>query len=109
MGLKKKILIITYYWPPAGGPGVQRWLKFVKYLPEFGIEPIVYCPENPNYPIVDESLLDEIQEDVTVIKQPIKEPYQFASFLSKKQNMRSKYTLFHMSGFYENVYVSRLL
>ena len=88
MGLKKKILIITYYWPPAGGPGVQRWLKFVKYLPEFGIEPIVYCPENPNYPIVDESLLDEIQEDVTVIKQPIKEPYQFASFLSKKSSKK---------------------
>ena len=41
----KKVLIITYYWPPAGGPGVQRWLKFVKYLPEFDIEPIVYCPE----------------------------------------------------------------
>ncbi|MFQ3174086.1 MAG: hypothetical protein ACI8W0_001195, partial [Flavobacterium sp.] len=35
----KKVLIITYYWPPAGGPGVQRWLKFVKYLPDFGIQP----------------------------------------------------------------------
>jgi hypothetical protein len=33
--LKSKVLIITYYWPPAGGPGVQRWLKFVKYLPDF--------------------------------------------------------------------------
>ena len=46
---KKKVLIITYYWPPAGGPGVQRWLKFVKYLPDFNIEPIVYCPSNANY------------------------------------------------------------
>ncbi|MGB2226094.1 MAG: glycosyl transferase family 1, partial [Polaribacter sp.] len=44
-----KALIITYHWPPGGGSGVQRWLKFVKYLPEFGVEPIVYCPENPNY------------------------------------------------------------
>ena len=43
----KKVLIITYYWSPAGGPGVQRWLKFVKYLRNFGIEPIVYIPENP--------------------------------------------------------------
>jgi hypothetical protein len=43
-----KVLIITYYWPPAGGPGVQRWLKFVKYLPDFGVQPIVYIPENPN-------------------------------------------------------------
>lgn len=84
----KKVLIIAYYWPPAGGPGVQRWLKFVKYLPEFDIEPIVYCPENPNYPIIDESLLDEIPEDVTIIKQPIKEPYQLASFLSKKSSKK---------------------
>ena len=41
----KKVLIITYYWPPAGGPGVQRWLKFVKYLRDFGVEPVVYVPE----------------------------------------------------------------
>ncbi len=78
----KKILIITYYWPPAGGPGVQRWLKFVKYLPEFGFEPIVYCPENPSYPIVDQSLLNEVSNSVTVLKQPIKEPYRFANLLS---------------------------
>ena len=43
-------------WPPAGGPGVQRWLKFVKYLPDFGIQPIAYCPENPSYPTLDPSL-----------------------------------------------------
>ncbi|WP_299274881.1 glycosyltransferase family 4 protein [uncultured Psychroserpens sp.] len=82
--MKKQVLIITYYWPPAGGPGVQRWLKFVKYLPEFGVEPIVYCPENPNYPIVDESLLVEIPEGIRIIKHPISEPYRFASMLSKK-------------------------
>ena len=84
--MKNQILIITYYWPPAGGPGVQRWLKFVKYLPEFGIEPIVYCPENPSYPIVDESLLQEVSKDVKIIKQPISEPYRFASLLSKKDS-----------------------
>ncbi|WP_178985089.1 glycosyltransferase family protein [Winogradskyella helgolandensis] len=80
---KKKVLIITYYWPPAGGPGVQRWLKFVKYLPEFGIEPIVYCPENPNYPIMDESLVNEIPDTITILKQPINEPYGLASVFSK--------------------------
>lgn len=80
---KKKVLIITYYWPPAGGPGVQRWLKFVKYLPEFGVEPIVYCPENPNYPIMDESLVNEIPENITILKQPINEPYGLASLFSK--------------------------
>ena len=82
----KKVLIITYYWPPAGGPGVQRWLKFVKYLPEFGIEPIVYIPENPNYPLVDESLSLEVSKNLTIIKQPIKEPYKLARVLSKKSS-----------------------
>jgi len=83
--MNKKVLIITYYWPPSGGPGVQRWLKFVKYLPEFGIDPIVYCPENPSYPLVDENLLKEVSDEVTVIKQPIFEPYQLASIFSKKK------------------------
>ena len=81
--MNKKTLIITYYWPPAGGPGVQRWLKFVKYLPEFGIEPVVYCPENPNYPIIDQSLVNEIPNNITILKQPINEPYGLASWFSK--------------------------
>ena len=80
---KKKVLIICYYWPPAGGPGVQRWLKFVKYLPDFQIEPVVYCPENPNYPIIDESLVNEIPEGINILKQPIKEPYGLAGLFSK--------------------------
>ena len=46
----KKVLIVAYYWPPGGGGGVQRWLKFVKYLREYGWEPIVYTPENADYP-----------------------------------------------------------
>jgi glycosyltransferase involved in cell wall biosynthesis len=83
--LAKKVLIITYYWPPAGGPGVQRWLKFVKYLPDFDIEPIVYCPENPNYPLVDNALKNEVSDKVTIIKQPIFEPYKIASLFSKKK------------------------
>nr|WP_298926992.1 glycosyltransferase family 4 protein [uncultured Allomuricauda sp.] len=80
-----KILVITYYWPPAGGPGVQRWLKFVKYLRDFGIEPIVYIPQNPSYPIIDENLVSEIPEGIQILKQPIKEPYAWASLLSKKK------------------------
>jgi galactitol-specific phosphotransferase system IIB component len=81
----KKLLIITYYWPPAGGPGVQRWLKFVKYLPDFGIQPIVYIPENPTYPIVDENLVSEVSEKAIILKNKIFEPYQLASFLSKNK------------------------
>ncbi len=81
----KKVLIITYYWPPAGGPGVQRWLKFVKYLRDFQIEPVVFVPENPSYPIIDESFKSEIPEDLRVIKQPIFEPYSLAGIFSKKE------------------------
>jgi galactitol-specific phosphotransferase system IIB component len=84
----KKILIITYYWPPAGGPGVQRWLKFVKYLPDFGIQPIVYVPENPTYPIVDANLIKEVADKAIVLKQKIFEPYQLASFFSKNKTKK---------------------
>ncbi|WP_035670908.1 glycosyltransferase family 4 protein [Flavobacterium sp. 83] len=84
----KKILIISYYWPPAGGPGVQRWLKFVKYLPDFGIQPIVYIPENPTYPIVDENLVKEVSDKAIVLKLPIFEPYQLASFFSKNKTKK---------------------
>lgn len=84
----KKLLIITYYWPPAGGPGVQRWLKFVKYLPDFDIQPIVYVPENPTYPIVDQGLLSEVSDKAIVLKNKIFEPYQLAGFLSKKETKK---------------------
>lgn len=84
----EKLLIITYYWPPAGGPGVQRWLKFVKYLPDFGIQPIVYIPENPTYPIVDENLVNEVSDKAIILKQKIFEPYQLASFLSKNKTKK---------------------
>lgn len=84
----KKVLIITYYWPPAGGPGVQRWLKFVKYLPDFNIEPIVYIPENPTYPLMDEKLLSEVPAKVTILKNKIIEPYAWASVFSKKSTKK---------------------
>ncbi|HUH25422.1 MAG TPA: glycosyltransferase family 4 protein [Flavobacterium sp.] len=80
----KKVLIISYYWPPAGGPGVQRWLKFVKYLPDFNIEPVVYVPENATYPILDHDLQRDVRKDVQILRHPIKEPYKSASFFSKK-------------------------
>lgn len=80
---QKKILIISYYWPPAGGPGVQRWLKFVKYLPEFGWEPTVFIPENPSYPIVDETLQKDVPVNLKMIKTKIWEPYQLAEKFGK--------------------------
>lgn len=84
----QKVLIVTYYWPPAGGPGVQRWLKFVKYLPEFGIEPIVYIPKNPHYPLKDIDLEQEVPMNLKVLKNAIFEPYAFASLLSRKNTER---------------------
>ncbi|WP_417368489.1 glycosyltransferase family 4 protein [Flavobacterium beibuense] len=84
----KKVLIITYYWPPAGGPGVQRWLKFVKYLPEYGIEPIVYIPKNPTYPLIDEELQKDVSYNTTILKNNIIEPYGWASVFSKKNTKK---------------------
>ncbi|APG59451.1 glycosyltransferase family 4 protein [Christiangramia salexigens] len=82
----EKVLIITYYWPPAGGPGVQRWLKFVKYLRDFDIEPVIYIPENPSYPIVDKTFASEVPEDLKIFKKPIFEPYAIAEIFSKKDS-----------------------
>ena len=79
-----KVLIITYYWPPAGGPGVQRWLKFVKYLQDFNIEPVVFTAKNPNYPIVDVSLENEIPKNITILKEPIWEPNNFLSIFKRE-------------------------
>ena len=64
----KPILIITYYWPPSGGSGVQRWLKFVKYLPKLGYKPIVLTvdPEYASYSIIDNTLLDEINKEYAI-------------------------------------------
>ncbi|WP_423999024.1 glycosyltransferase family 4 protein [Maribacter sp. IgM3_T14_3] len=84
----RKVLVITYYWPPAGGPGVQRWLKFVKYLRDFGVEPVLYIPENPHYPLIDESFVNDIPKDLIIYRHKIKEPYRIASLFSSKKTKR---------------------
>lgn len=110
----KKILIISYYWPPAGGPGVQRWLKFVKYLPDFGWEPTVFIPENPSYPIVDETLQKDVPKNLKIIKTKIWEPYQLAEKFGKdnkkfkagqfdvgeNQSWKSKLSIFVRGNFF---------
>ena len=79
-----KVLVISYYWPPSGGAGVQRWLKFVKYLRDFGWEPVVYTPENPESPETDESLFRDIPENLQIIRRPIWEPYNlYKQFIGK--------------------------
>ncbi len=84
-----KVLIVTYYWPPSGGSGVQRWLKFVKYLQDFGIEPVVYTVENPKYSISDDSLAKEISNSIEVLRQPIWEPNNILSVFKKKDAQQS--------------------
>jgi len=79
---KSKILVITYYWPPLGGSGVQRWLKFVKFLPSFGWEPAVYTPENPAFDVRDPSLEKDVSPELQVVRTPIWEPYELFSKLT---------------------------
>ena len=83
-----KVLIITYYWPPAGGSGVQRWLKFVKYLQNFDVEPIVFTVDNANYPKEDKTLLQEVPTNIKILKQPIWEPANLL-FWKKKEAQKS--------------------
>jgi len=73
--MNKKVLIVTYYWPPSGGSGVQRWLKFVKYLDQAGWDTIVVTPENPTFSMSDPSLLHDVPSKTEVVKLPIWEPY----------------------------------
>ena len=82
----KKVLIITYYWIPSGGAGVQRWVKFTKYLRDFGWEPIIYTPENPEFPSIDHSFEKDIPAGITVLKTPIWEPYNVYRKLSGKKD-----------------------
>lgn len=72
---KRRLLIITYYWPPTGGSGVQRWVKFCKYLPDFGWSSVIYTPENPERLAYDKSLESDIPSDTEVIRTHITEPY----------------------------------
>jgi len=76
---KLKVLIVTYYWPPSSGGGVQRWLKLATHMPEFGIEPIIFTPENPAFDLQDQSLSDEVPENMEVWRFPIWEPLQLFS------------------------------
>lgn len=88
--MKKKVLIIAYYWPPSGGSGVQRWLKFVKYLPQFGWEPHVFTPENPSFSVLDESLNKDVPPEAVIVRFPIWEPYdaffKLASVFGEKKS-----------------------
>jgi glycosyltransferase involved in cell wall biosynthesis len=84
----KKVLIISYYWPPAGGPGVQRILKFSKYLPENGWQPIIIAPENGTYPAIDTTMLEEIPESCIVYRTKTLEPFTLYNTLKGNKNKK---------------------
>ena len=109
----RKALLITYYWPPAGGGGVQRWDKFFKYFSDFGWEPVVYAPDQSELPGKDESMVDDIPENIKTIRHPIWEPYgwykkfmgikkdekTYSGFLHlKKQSAFQKYVVYWIRG-----------
>src|SRR5258706_2196479 len=91
----KNVMIVTYYWPPSGGSGVQRWLKFVKYLPQFGWTPFVVTPESPSFTIKDESLIRDVPSGTSVSRLPIWEPYDLfltlSGWLGKKDVKQSDF------------------
>ncbi len=87
--IRKRVLIITYYWPPSGGSGVQRWVKFAKYLREFGWEPVIYTVSNPQYPVLDQSMGEDLPKDIEVIKSEIFEPFDiYKRFMGKNKEER---------------------
>jgi len=82
---RKRVLIITYYWPPSGGIGVLRCLKIAKYLRDYGWEPIIYTAKDAHYPTIDPSNEKDVPEDATILKQKIWEPYHIYKFLTGKK------------------------
>jgi len=82
---RRKVLIVAYYWPPAGGPGVQRWLKFARHLPANGWAPTLLVPEGAAYPVMDPSLEEEVTRDIEVHRVPIFEPYEAALSLLRRK------------------------
>jgi hypothetical protein len=101
----KKVLIITYYWPPASGSGVQRFLKFSKYLRDFGWEPVILTVKNGTYVAYDESLLNDIPKGVKVLKTKTFEPFGFYSMLSKKKDSKSRASI----GLQKDTFLQKLL
>lgn len=105
--MNRKVLIITYYWPPSGGSGVQRWLKFVKYLSKEGWEPFVFTPENPSFTIQDKSLEKDVPASVEVIRFPIWEPYQvffkLASLTGRKNIQQTDFISTEKKSFFQRV------
>lgn len=93
---RKRVLIVTYYWPPAGGITVLRCLKFAKYLRDFGWEPVIYTALNPSYPYLDEWNNKDVPAGIEVLKQPIIEPFDLFKKLSGRKKTESLNNVVHV-------------
>ena len=90
----KKVLIISYYWPPSGGIAVHRCLKFAKYLREFGWEPVICVPDKPEYPVIDEGNFKDVQKGTTVLKTNIWEPFNLFKIITGKKKEERIHNVF---------------
>lgn len=101
-----KVLIVAYYWPPSGGAGVQRWLKFVKYLPQFGVQPVVVTvnPEYASYAVTDESLIADVAAGVEVHRTQSREPFgAYKKISANKQIPQAGFANEKNAGFIEKL------
>ncbi len=101
----QKVLILTYYWPPSGGAGVQRWVKFSQYLQQFGYQPVVVTvdPEKASYPLRDDSLVEEVSR-IEVVRTATFEPFQlYKKLLGKKEIPYAGFANEAEPGFIEKV------
>lgn len=96
--IMKKVLIITYYWPPAGGVGVQRWLQLSKHLQSNGWEPIIFTAKDANYPIIDENLTKQVPKEIETLQLKVPEPNNIISFFQRKNKSKNLYSLQQQSN-----------
>ena len=92
----KRVLIVTYYWPPAGGISVHRSLKIAKYLRHFGWEPVVYTAKDAQYPYFDQGNFKDIPEGIEVLKKSIIEPFNLFKKLSGRKKEESLNNILHV-------------
>lgn len=105
----RRVLVITYYWPPSAGSGVQRWLKTVKYLRAYGYEPVVYTVSNSQFELRDDALLAEIPEGIEVIREPIWEPFDlYNKFMGKGQKATTNVNPLYVGKGQQSSWKSRL-
>jgi len=93
---KKRVLIISYYWPPCGGIAVLRCLKFAKYLSQLGWEPVILAPDEAHYPSIDYSNDKDIPDNAIILKQKIWEPYHIYKFITRQKKEASVNNVFYV-------------